>query len=109
MTHLPQSVFRCPSLTCRPYESHCQACLRTLWPGSLPSKCAREDRARDSRRLCNLLSGVTDRLADQLARGIQPAFEYQASAHMKIVLVNGRTPNPPAFCALRCESIKESH
>jgi hypothetical protein len=49
-----------------------------------------------------------DRLADQLARGIQPAFEYQGSAHMKIVLVSGRTPNPPAFCALCCESIKES-
>ena len=50
-----------------------------------------------------------DRLADQLARGIQHAFEYQGSAHMKIVLVNGRTPNPPAFCALCRESIKESH
>ena len=27
---------------------------------------------------------------------------------MKFVLVNGRTPKPPSFCALCCESIKES-
>ena len=28
---------------------------------------------------------------------------------MKFVLVNGRTPNPPSFCALCCEPIGESY
>ena len=28
---------------------------------------------------------------------------------MKFVLVNGRTPKPPSFCALCCESIEESY
>ena len=28
---------------------------------------------------------------------------------MKFVLVHGRTPNPPSFCALCCESIGESY
>ena len=28
---------------------------------------------------------------------------------MKFVLVNGRTPMPPSFCALCCESIEESY
>src|SRR5262249_4313172 len=80
MTHLPLSVVSCPSLTCRPSESHCQASLRTLWSSSLRSKCAGEDRARDSRRLWNLFghsrSRVTDRLADQLVRGINPLPPY---------------------------------
>ena len=28
---------------------------------------------------------------------------------MKFVLVNGRTPRPPSFCALCCKSIRESY
>jgi hypothetical protein len=28
---------------------------------------------------------------------------------MKFVLVNGRTPRPQSFCALCCESIRESY
>src|SRR5215471_3969901 len=112
MTHLPLSVVSCPSLTWRPSESHCQASLRTLWPSSLRSKWAGEDRARNSRSLWNLFghsrSRVTDRLADQLVRGISP-LSHVKGQHMKFVLVNGRTPNPPSFCALCCESIGESY
>jgi hypothetical protein len=28
---------------------------------------------------------------------------------MKFILVNGRTPRPPSFCALCCEPIGESY
>jgi hypothetical protein len=53
-------------------------------------------------------SRVTDRLADQLVLGISP-LSHVNGEHMKFVLVNGRTPDPPPFCALCCEPIEESY
>ena len=39
----------------------------------------------------------------------RPPCSRTGEAHMKFVLVNGRTPRPQSFCALCCEPISDSY